>query len=63
MNLENLWVANSIGHLGANRLVDLLQQCVGAIAKFIFGNKPSRGSYKKKHYHKPWFNDDCHITK
>jgi hypothetical protein len=26
----NLWVIDSIGHLGAYRLVDLLQQCVGS---------------------------------
>jgi hypothetical protein len=31
-NFGNLWVANSIGHLGANGLVDLLQQCVGVAA-------------------------------
>ncbi len=40
-SLGNLWVVNSIGHLGADELVDLLQQCVGAATKFTFGNKPS----------------------
>jgi hypothetical protein len=28
-NFENPWVVNSIGHLGANGLADLLKQCVG----------------------------------
>jgi hypothetical protein len=54
-NLGNLWVADSTRHLEANRLVDLLQQCVGVPTKSTFGNKPSIGSCKKRHYHKPWF--------
>jgi hypothetical protein len=40
-SLKNLWVADLIGHLGANGLNDLLQQCMGAATKFTFGNKPS----------------------
>jgi hypothetical protein len=48
-SFENLWVANSIGHLGANGLANLLQHCVGVGAESTFGNKPSRGSYKKGH--------------
>jgi hypothetical protein len=40
-NLKNMWVVDSIGHLGANGLTDLLQQCVGATIKSIFGSKPS----------------------
>jgi hypothetical protein len=36
---------------------------VGATTKSTFGNKPLGGSYKEKHYHKPWFNADCRITK
>jgi hypothetical protein len=36
-----MWVVDSIGHLGANGLTDLLQQCVGATIKSIFGSKPS----------------------
>jgi len=62
-NLGNLWVANSIGHLGANELADLLQQCVGAAAKSTFGNKSLGGSCRKRHYHKPWFDVDCRTTK
>jgi hypothetical protein len=62
-NFGNLWVANSIGHLGVDRLADLLQQCVGVATKSTFGNKPSGGSCKKKHYHKPWFDIDYLITK
>jgi hypothetical protein len=46
-NLGNLWVVNSIGHLGANGLVNLLQQCVGATTESTFGNKPSGRSYRR----------------
>jgi hypothetical protein len=53
MSLGNLWVANSIGHLRGDGLANLLQQCVGAIVEITFGNKPSRGSCRKRHYHKP----------
>jgi hypothetical protein len=52
VNFGNLWVVDLIGHMGADRLVDLLQQCVGA-SKSTFGSKPSRGSCRKRHYHKP----------
>ncbi len=38
-NLGNLWVVESIGHLGVDGLADLLQQCVGAVVKSTFGNK------------------------
>jgi hypothetical protein len=62
-SLGNLWVVDSIWHLGANKLVDLLQQCVGAATESIFGNKPSGGSYRERHCHKPWFDADCRITK
>jgi hypothetical protein len=41
----------------------MLQQCVGVAAKSIFGNKPSGGSYKKRHYHKPWFDVNYHTAK
>jgi hypothetical protein len=54
-SLENVWVANSIGHLGANGLVDLLKQCVGVVTESTFGNKPSKGSCRERHCHKPWF--------
>jgi hypothetical protein len=36
---------------------------VGAITKSIFGNKPSGGSYTKRHCHKPWFDVDCGTMK
>jgi hypothetical protein len=62
-SLGNLWVVDSIGHLGANELVDLLQQCVGAATKFTFGNKSSGGSCRKRHCHKPWFDVDYRTTK
>jgi hypothetical protein len=52
-NLRNLWVVDSIGHLGADKLANLLQQCMGAAAKSTFGNKSLRGSYKKRQCHKP----------
>jgi hypothetical protein len=58
-----MWVVNSIGHLGADELTDLLQQCMGAAAEFIFGSKPSGRSCKERHRHKPWFDVDCHTTK
>jgi hypothetical protein len=63
MNLGNLWVVNSIGHLGADGLVDLLQQCVGVAAKSTFGNKPSGRSCGKRHCHKPWFDANYRIAK
>jgi len=50
-SLGNLWVVDSIGHLGAKKLADLLQQCVGAEVKSTFGNKSSGGSCKKRHCH------------
>ncbi len=40
-SLGNLWVADSIRHLGADGLADLLQQCVGVATKSTFGNKLS----------------------
>jgi hypothetical protein len=63
MSLGNLWVVNSIGHLGADGLADLLQQCLGATTESTFGNKPSGGSCRKGHYHKPWFDADYRIVK
>jgi hypothetical protein len=63
MSLGNLWVVDLIGHLGADKLVDLLQQCVGATVEFIFGNKPLKRNRKKRHYHKPWFDADCRMEK
>jgi hypothetical protein len=62
-SLGNIWVADSIGHLGVDELADLLQQCVGAAAKSTFGNKSSGGSYRKRHCHKPWFDIDCRTAK
>jgi hypothetical protein len=59
----NLLVVDSIGHLGANGLADLLHQCVGAIAKSTFGSKLSKGSYKERHCYKPWFDANCRTTK
>jgi hypothetical protein len=53
VSLGNLWVADSIGHLGANELADVLQQCVGAAAKSTFDNKSSGVSCRKRHCHKP----------
>jgi len=36
---------------------------VGAITKSTFGNKPLGRSYRKRDYHKPWFDAECHTTK
>jgi hypothetical protein len=36
---------------------------VGVATKSTFGNKPSRGSYRERHRHKPWFDADCCTTK
>jgi hypothetical protein len=52
-SLGNLWIANLIGHLRVDGLIDLLQQCVGAVTESTFGNKAPGGSCKKKHFHKP----------
>jgi len=62
-SLGNLWVADSIKHLGADELTNLLQQCVSGATKSTFGNKRSEGSSRKRHCHKPWFDIDCHIAK
>jgi hypothetical protein len=62
-SLRNLWVANLIGHLGANGLANLLQQCVGVTTESTFGSKPLGRSCKKGHCHKPWFDADCRIAK
>ncbi len=59
----NLWVVDSIGHLEADRLADLLRQCVGVATKSTFGSKPSKGSCRERHYHKPWFDTNCYIAK
>ncbi len=63
MNLGNLWVVESIRHLGADGLADLLQQCAGATIESTFGSKPSGENCRERHYHKPWFDVDCHIAK
>jgi len=63
MSFGNLCVADSIGHLGGDKLSDLLQQCMGATTEFTFGSKPSGRSYRKKHCHKPWFDADYCIMK
>jgi hypothetical protein len=63
ISVGNLWVTDSIGHLGANGLANLLQQCVGATTKSIFGSKPSRRNFKKKHCQKPWFDTECRTMK
>jgi hypothetical protein len=62
-SLGNLWVVDSIGHLGADMLADFLQERVAIVAKFTFGNKLSGGSCKEKHCHKPWFDADYRIVK
>ncbi len=51
------------GHLRVDGLADLLQKCVGATSESTFGNKPSGGSWRKRHFHKPWFDADYHIMK
>ncbi len=63
VSLGNQWVVNSIGHLGADGLANLLQQCVGVVIKSIFGRKPLGKSCRKKHCHKPWFDVNCRIAK
>jgi hypothetical protein len=58
-----MWVIELIGHLGADKLADLLQQCVDAATESIFGNKPLGESYRERHRNKPWFDADCRIAK
>jgi hypothetical protein len=36
---------------------------VDVAVESIFGNKPLGGSYKKRHYHKPWFDANYCTTK
>ncbi len=36
---------------------------MGVVTKSIFGNKPSGGSCKERHCHKPWFDTNYRITK
>ncbi len=36
---------------------------MGAIVESTFGNKPSGGSCRKRHCHKPWFDADCRMAK
>jgi hypothetical protein len=36
---------------------------VGVATKFTFGNKPLGGSYRERHYHKPWFDVDYCTSK
>jgi len=58
-----LWVVDLIGHLVVDGLVDFLQQCMGVVAKSTFSTKPSGGSFRERHYHKPWFNVDYRTMK
>jgi hypothetical protein len=51
-SLGNLWVVDLIRHLGADRLADLLEQCIGVATKSTFGNKLSGRSYKERHCQK-----------
>ncbi len=53
VNFGHMWVANLIGHLGADGLDDLLQQCVGAAIECTFGSKFLGGSCRERHHHKP----------
>jgi hypothetical protein len=62
-SLENLWVVDLIEHLGADGLTDLLKQRLVVAAEFTFGNKPSGGSCRERHCHKPWFDIDCRTMK
>jgi hypothetical protein len=62
-SLGNLWVADSIGHLRAHKLADLLEQCVGVTTEYTFGNKPLGGSCRERHCRKPWFDVDCRTAK
>jgi hypothetical protein len=36
---------------------------MGVATKSTFANKPSGGSYRKRHCHKPWFDVDYRIAK
>jgi hypothetical protein len=36
---------------------------MGIVTKFTFGNKYSRGSCRKRHCHKPWFDANYYIAK
>ncbi len=58
-----MWVVELIGHMGPDGLVDLLQQCVGTITESTFGSKPSGGSCRERHRHKPWFDVDYRTMK
>ncbi len=62
-SLGNLWVVNLTGHLGADGLTNLLQQRVGVATESTFGSKLSRGRCRMRHWHKPWFDANCHIAK
>jgi hypothetical protein len=62
-SLGNMWVVDLIRHLGVDVLADLLQQFLGVATESIFGNKPSKGSYRERHYYKPWFDVDFCTTK
>jgi hypothetical protein len=62
-SLGNVWVVDLIGHLGANGLADMLQQCVGVAVESTFGNKPLGTSCRERHCHRPWFDVDCRTTK
>jgi hypothetical protein len=46
-SIRNMWVVDLIGHLGADELTNLLQQCVGVATKSTFDNKPSGRRCKK----------------
>jgi hypothetical protein len=48
MSLGNLWVVDSIGHLGVDELVNLPQECMGVAIKSTFSNKPLGGSCRKR---------------
>jgi hypothetical protein len=62
-SLGNMWVVDSIRHMGADELTDLLKQCVGVTTESTFDNKLLGGSCKERHCHKPRFDVDYRITK
>ncbi len=48
VSLGNLWVVDSIGHLGANELAHMLQQYVGVATKSTFGQQAFRRELQKE---------------
>jgi hypothetical protein len=61
-NLGKLWVVESIRHLGRQVRLPIVIVC-GCCSRVYFWLQTFGKSCRDRHYHKPWLDTDCRITK